>query len=631
MRKVVVFIYFLTLATILLKGQNSDLFIPLNIQKAIDNGTRSLDGKPGKNYWQNKSEYKITAELLPDSSYLIGEEEITYYNNSPDSLRQILIRLYQDIYKIGAVRDWYFGKVGLNDGVKINYIIVNGDTLDISSGSRDIRRGSTNLTVYPKNKIAPKSSTKLKIGWEFEISERRPMRTGNYGDSNFYVAYWYPQIAVYDDIDGWDRVEYSGTVEFYNDFSDFDVKLKVPAGMVVWATGELQNGKELFREDIYNKYELAKVSDETVRIINQEDYKKGLVTADNEFNEWHFNAENVSDFTFAASKNFNWDGASVIVDSSTGRRSLTDVIYKDSTIHYDEGAQYARTTIEYLSHEIPGYPYPYTHATTFCNGSRGGGMESVMMANNGAPSGRASHIGLVFHEISHNYFPFMMGTNERKYAFMDEGWASFLPTEVVEMYEPESNYRSERVKSYAKAAGTEKDLPLVTPSYSVKTDGRLVFYNRPAVAYYELMELLGKDIFKKSMLEYINRWQGKHPIPQDFFYTINDVAGEDLSWFWRPWFFEFGYPDLSVTNVEFDGKTVRAVIKKFGNIPTRMLVVFVFDDGTIKSVSKSAREWKNGNNEIIVELATSKKVKNVFLENKYIPDSVEKNDFFTVK
>ena len=406
------------------------------------------------------------------------------------------------------------------------------------------------LSIYPKDKIAPNSITKLKIGWEFEISEKRPIRMGNYGDGNFYVAYWYPQIAVYDDIDGWDRVEYSGSVEFYNDFSDFNVKLKVPAGMVVWATGELQNGKELLREDIYKKYEEAKVSDETIRIINQDDYKQGLVTANNEFNEWHFKADNVTDFTFATSKSFNWDGASVIVDNSTGRRSLTDVIYKDSTIHYDEGAQYARATIEYLSHEIPGYPYPYSHATSYCNGRRGGGMESPMMANNGAPSNRASHIGLVFHEISHNYFPFMMGTNERKYAFMDEGWAAFLPTEVVEKYEPESNYRAERIKDYAKAAGTERDLPLVTPSYSVKTDARLTFYNRPAVAYYELMELLGKDLFKKSMLEFINRWEGKHPIPQDFFYTINDVAGENLNWFWKPWFFEFGYPDLSVTNVE---------------------------------------------------------------------------------
>jgi hypothetical protein len=631
MNKGVVFICLFSLVTISLIGQNSDLFIPLNIQKAIDNGTRSIDGKPGEKYWQNKSEYKITAELLPDSSYLIGEEEITYYNNSPDSLRQIIIRLYQDIYKIGAVRDWYFGRTGLNDGVKINYIIVNGDTLDISFGSSNIRRGSTNLTIYPKNKIAPNSITKLKIGWEFEISEKRPMRMGNYGDNNFYVAYWYPQIAVYDDIDGWDRVEYSGTVEFYNDFSDFDVKLKVPAGMVVWATGELQNGKALLRKDVYNNYEQAKVSDETVRIITQEDYKKGLVTSENEFNEWHFNAENVSDFTFAASKNLNWDGASTIVDSSTGRRSLTDVIYKEGTIHYDEAAQYARTAVEYLSHEIPGYPYPYTHATTYCNGNRGGGMESVMMANNGAPTDRASHIGLVFHEISHNYFPFMMGTNERKYAFMDEGWAAFLPTEIVEKYEPESNYRAERISSYAKAAGTEKDLPLVTPSYSVKTDARLVFYNRPAVAYYELMELLGKDLFKKSLLEFVNRWQGKHPIPQDFFYTVNAVTGEDLNWFWKPWFFEFGYPDLSVTNVEFDGKIVKATIKKVGNIPTRVLAVFVFEDGTIRSVSKTAREWKNGNNEIIVELQTSKKVKNVFLENKYIPDAVEKNDFFTVK
>ncbi|MDX1702526.1 MAG: M1 family metallopeptidase, partial [Melioribacteraceae bacterium] len=450
-------------------SQTSQLYLPLNFQNAIENGTRTANGKAGHNYWQNSSDYEISVELLPDSSYLIGNEKITYYNNSPDSLKELVIRLYQNISKVGSIRDWYVPQKYLNDGVKLNYLVLNGDTLDISESSREIVTSSTNLIIRLNDKIPPKSKIGLNVGWEFKISEELRLRMGNYGDGNYYVAYWYPQIAVYDDIDGWDKINYAGWVEFYNDFNNYDVRIKVPKGMVVWATGELQNSDEVLRKDIFEKYELAKLSDSTVKIIEQSDYNLGVVTTENEFNVWKYKAENVTDFTFATSKTFNWDGASVIVDSSTGRRALTDVVYKDGTIHYDKGAQYARATIEYLSSDIPGYPYPYSHATSYCNGNRGGGMESPMMANNGAPKDRPRHVGLIFHEIAHNYFPFMMGTNERKYAWMDEGWAAFLPTELVQYYDPDYDYHENRIRSFERYSGYESDLPLVVPSYSYKT------------------------------------------------------------------------------------------------------------------------------------------------------------------
>ena len=241
-------------------SQTQKLYLPLDFQRAINNGTRTNSGIPGENYWQNNSNYKINVELLPDSSYLIGDGIITYYNNSPDSLNEIVIRLYQDIFKYGATRDWFFGKNFLNDGVKINYLIINGDSLDISKNSNDIRRGSTNTIVKLNDKIFPNSKVEIKIGWEFEISRKLKMRMGNYGEGNFFIAYWYPQIAVYDDIDGWDINDYKGFVEFYNDFSDYDVTIKVPKGMVVWATGDLLNAKAVLKKDIFDKYELAKIS-----------------------------------------------------------------------------------------------------------------------------------------------------------------------------------------------------------------------------------------------------------------------------------------------------------------------------------------------------------------------------------
>ena len=607
-------------------SQESKVYLPLNFQNALETGTRTLNGKPGANYWQNSSDYEITVELLPDSSYLVGSEKVTYYNNSPDSLKEIVIRLYQNIFKVGSIRDWYVSQKYLNNGVKLNYMILDGDSLDISDNSREIVTSSTNLIIKLKEKIPPNSKIDLDIGWEFEIPYELRLRMGNYGDGNFYVAYWYPQISVYDDIDGWDKINYGGWVEFYNDFNNYDVKIKVPKGILVWATGELNNSKDVLRQDIFEKYELAQISDSTINIVEKSDYETGIVTSENEFNIWHFKAENVTDFTFATSKTFNWDGTSVIVDSSTGRRALTDVIYKDRTVHYDNSAQYARATIEYLSSNIPGYPYPYSHATSYCNGNRGGGMESPMMANNGAPKQRPSHVGLIFHEISHNYFPFMMGTNERKYAWMDEGWASFLPTDLVQYYDSDYDYRERTISSYENRAGYESDLPLVIPSYSYKTSSaRIGFYNRPAAAYYELMELLGRDLFIDALWKYIDRWEGKHPLPYDFFFTFDYVAKEDLSWFWKPWFIEYGYPDLGLSDFSQNDGNVSVTVNKIGNLPTRIELTLEFENGENKKINKSEDVWNNGENSFLIKYETSEKIKKVILGNKYIPDINEDN------
>lgn len=610
-------------------AQDSKLYIPLNVQKAYKTNTRSYDGRPGNNYWQNKSQYKINAEILPDSSCLIGNETITYFNNSPDTLKFIVIRFYQDILKKGAVRDWYINPETLTDGVKINYLQVEGDSIDVSPSNKMVIRSSTNMIVKLNDYLAPKNKLKITIGWEFSIHETLKLRMGNYGNGNMFISYWYPQISVYDDIDKWDRLDYQGMVEFYNDFSDFDVKIKLPKEFLVWATGELQNAQEILRDDIIKKYELAKSSDETIKIVTQDDYKKGNITKSSNNNTWKFTADKASDFSFALSKTYNWDGASVEVDSKTKRRVLTDVVYPDSTIHWDEGAQFARASIDYLSHELPGYPYPYSHATSFCNGSLGGGMETPMMANNGAPKSKASLVGLIFHELTHSYFPFYMGTNERKYAWMDEGWASFFPREVVDRIVPTFDYWKRRSITYSKNAGKENELPPIVPSFSYK--GRFIrtgFYNRPANAYRELEFLLGRDLFKQALLEYMDRWNEKHPIPQDFFFTFNDVVGEDLTWFWNPWFYEFGYPDLAISNAMQKDKNISVEIKKLGNIPTRVLVTLEFEDGTKETIEKSARVWKDGKDNLTLKLEKSKKVKRVEVGNIYIPDSVKENNIF---
>lgn len=612
-------------------SQQSSIYIPFEIQKAVKNETRTLTGVPGKNYWQNKSDYDISVEVNTETGLLIGEEKIKYFNNSPDSLERIVIRLYQDIAKTNASRNWFVNAKYLNEGVELKELKINDKYYDLSDTSKSVFRGSTNLSVKLDKILHPKSELSIEVKWQFVIPKDFKLRMGNYGNGNFFVAYWYPQIAVYDDIDGWDTNDYQGTVEFYNDFNNYNIHLKIPAGYIAWATGELQNADKVLRKDIFEKYEKAKTSDETIRIITPDDYNKGLVTSDSEKNIWNFKADNVTDFSFALSKSYNWDGASVVVDDKTGRRALTDVVYNNGTIHYEKAAEYSRETIKYLSRDVPGFPYPYSHVTTFCNGGKSGGMETPMMANDGAPEKLENHIGLIFHEIAHNYFPFMMGINERKYAWMDEGWASFFPINVVDKYVPEYDYLKSRVEGFEMTAGNESELPPMVVSYSYLTDySRTGFYDRPAVAYFQLNKLLGDELFKKAIYEYIEKWNGKHPVPLDFFNAINETAKEDLSWFWKPWFYEFGYPDLSVESVENVNGNISAKITKLGGIPTNVIVVFEFDDGTVEKVERSAEVWKNGNNSTLIKITSGKNLSKVTVGDKHVPDSVKKNDVFIV-
>ena len=615
------------LFTSILFSQSSDLFIPLDVQNAYVEGTRSYDGTVTENYWVNHADYKIDVELIPDSNLIVGSEEIIYHNESPDSLHEIVIRLYQNITKPGVVRNWNIPESRLTEGVAISKLKIQNEQIDLTSDK--VRISGTNMIVKLPNKLAPKSSFELSIDWEFEIA-KIPLRMGNY-NGNFFIAYWYPQISVYDDVFGWDKLQYAGAVEFYNDFNNFDFNITLPDDYVIWSTGELQNSEDLFQEKIIDKIEEAKNSDETVNIITLEDYQNDEVTRqkDSGKNRWNFKALNVPDVAWAASNNYNWDASSIEVEY--GRRVLTAAVYPDSIKQYKNAALYARETIKYMSEESPGYPYPWPHTTAFCNKSRGGGMEFPMMQNNGAPKSIGSNVGLIFHEIAHNYFPFFMGTNERRAAWMDEGWAAFFPRRIVEKYDSTYDYQAYRVAAYIGAAGTYKDMPMILPSYMMTNgESRNNFYNRPANAYEELRHLLGDELFNKALREYIIRWHEKHPIPYDFFFTFDDVVGKDLSWFWKPWFFEFGYPDQGIENVEINGNDITLTIKKVGIIPTRIAYILIFEDGTSEHFLESAFNWET-HDTAIFKHTFDKKLTKVKLGDYLIPDINQKNDVFEVK
>jgi len=628
---------FLLLAALFIAGNifsQTSLYIPRNIQRAYEKGTRSFDGKPGKNYWTNSADYTIKAELVPSENKVKGHAWITYYNNSPDSLSQYVIRLYGDVFRKGNSRDFRISPDDLTDGVSIDSLTINGIGINFQSKEYRVMRTGTNLIIsnFPK-KIGKRDFSKIEIQWSIQIPKNTRIRMGAYSDTAFYVAYWYPQVAVYDDIDGWDRVDYNGMVEFYNDINNYDVEITVPKEVLVWATGQLQNSKELLRGDIYNKYQAAQESDEVVRIVTEEDYKSGSVTLGNENNVWKFKADKVPDFSFATAKGYLWDGASAEVDYSSGRRVFTDAVYSPEVKGWDEVAFFAKLSVEYLSHEWPGIPFPYPKITTF-NGEKsgGGGMETPMMCNNGKSPSRAGQIGVTLHEIAHTYFPFYMGTNERKYAWMDEGWATFLTPELVKRLEDQGGYRSDDSQMLSFMLGNENLLPLVTPSYAAKTQGySIMAYQQPAAAYNILRDFLGDELFRKALQEYMNLWNGKHPIPYDFFFTFDRIAGEDLSWFWKPWFFESGWADLAITSAQKTTDGYEVLVNNGGNYPVPIDLKITFDDNTEETLHKTASVWKKGEKGISIPLDTEKKIKKLELDRLLGPDSNSSNNVFEIK
>ena len=611
----------------LIFSQSSNLYMPLDIQKAYENGTRLYDGNIADNYWINHTDYKINVELKPDSNLLVGSASIKYFNESPDSLPNIVLRLYQNIYKPGSVRDWNVQDSYLGDGIIIHSLKLGNKTIDLNSKGVMIR--GTNMIVKLDKKLAPNKNLDLDIDWSFKFA-KYPMRMGNY-EGDYFVAYWYPQVSVYNDVNGWDMLSYSGTVEFYNDFNNYDINYTVPNDYLIWSTGEIQNIKDVLKENIVSKYEKAKKSDNTINIITADDYKNNNVTVKTESGKstWNFTANKVPDVAWATSNNYNWDASSVEVEP--GRRVLTAAIYPDSIKQNKNAALYAHQTIEYMSKVSPGIPYPWSHTTAFTNKRRSGGMEFPMIQNNGAPKRIGSSTGLIFHEIVHSYFPFYMGTDERRAAWMDEGWATFFPRNIVNKNDSSSHYQKRRVASYEHVAGTTKDMPMILPSYMMTHgESRNSFYNRPAMAYEELRHLLGDELFHKALREYMNRWHEKHPIGYDFFFTFNDVVGEDLSWFWKPWFFELGYPDLAIDNVSINENSVTVSVANVGNLPTRISVTMQYEDGDEETVEMSASQLKMAS-KVDVNFTTSKKIKNVKLGSDLIPDVNRENNNFEIK
>lgn len=600
------------------------LYTPYDVSKAYNKGTRSLDGTPGKNYWQNHASYTLNVSLSPPDGLLNGNGRVTYFNNSPDTLKEIVFRLYPNLYKFGAERDFSLEQSDLHSGLVFTSFKAGGKEL-VNDQKELFTNSTTVLTIKLEEHLPPASSADFEYEWNYPLPEKSNVRMGRYDSTSYFVAYWYPQIAVYDDVFGWDKIPYTGQKEYYNDFNDYNVTIELPETFSAWATGELKNASEIFPETLLDKFTQAHSSEQVTSLISKEDAEKGFRMKGKEGKVlWNFTAMNVPDFAFALSDHYLWDAVSVVVDSATMRKALVNAAYKSTSKDYYEVAEFSKTIISYYSHTLPGVPYPYPVMTIY-NGQ--GGMEFPMMCNNGSTS-RGGAFSLAAHEIAHTYFPFYMGINEKRYAWMDEGWAVMLPMDLVLEKFPEIDLRNRNAKGFNTVAGTEFEIPLYIPSQQTSGSAyRTHAYARPGMAYYILRDALGKEKFDLAFREYMKRWRGKHPLPNDFFYSFNNYLKEDLGWFWKPWFFESGYAELKIKSAVQKKNDVTVIIESEGNLPVPVKLLITLEDGTTINKYEPASVWKSGAKEKKYTFKVSGKVTSVLLGDVTIPDKVAENNF----
>jgi peptidase M1-like protein len=618
---------FLSIGISLQSNAQTALPVPLNIRQAIDKGSRTLTGRPGPRYWQNHADYTIRVRFDPSTRLISGSESIVYDNNSPDTLRQLLFKLYPNLYKKGSARLMPVRPEDLTDGVAISNLVIGGQPADAALNTRRHRDADGTDLSIPIQILNPGQSTTVSLDFAYTLNKTSHIRTGQIDSGAFFVAYFFPRIAVYDDIDGWNRIPYLGPQEFYNDFCNFNVSVTVPGNYLVWATGDLLNRRDLLSPGINRRIDAAGVADSVATIIDTTDLARKGITRNADSNSWNFEARNVTDFVFATSNHYIWKASSLVVDPATGRRTRVDAVFNPDHKDYYEVVDFARKTVQAISYTFPAWPYPYPHETVFDGLDQ---MEYPMMVNDNPLESRPDAIELTDHEIFHTLFPFYMGCNETKYAWMDEGWATIAEWLISPMIDT-TIVDGWGVEPYARGAGKEADLPIMTLSTEeTDNDYYLNSYPKPAMGYLYLKDMLGDSLFLRGIHKYMEDWHGKHPIPLDFFGSVNAGTGRNLDWFWKRWFYDAGYPDLAITDVRHKENAWTISVSNRGGKPVPVDLTIEYSDGSKEKIHRTISVWER-ESKLSIDFHAIQPVSRIILGNTYVPDSHPADNVFEVK
>jgi hypothetical protein len=602
------------------------LYMSRDVKAAYRKGTRSPDGRPGVNYWQNRGRYNIAITALPPDRTIRGSEQITYMNNSPDTLRNPVIKLFINIHKPGAPRAGGASADYLTSGVHIDSLAVNGQATPWACDDGCFTWERIRLA----SPLVPHDSVRLSFKWHYDVSKQSG-REGMLDSTTFFLAYFYPRVAVYDDYNGWDTMNFTDMQEFYSDFNDYDVAITVPTNYVVWGTGTLLNPAELLQPKYLQRYTESFTSDQTINVASKAEMVAKTVTTQSPRNTWRFRAANIPDMTFNLSDHYVWDAASVVVDDATHRRVSVQSAYNDTAADFHHMVQFARHGLDWLSHNWPGVPYPF-EKTTVVQGQAG--MEYPMMVNDESYPDTIFSRFVVEHEIAHSWFPFYMGINETRYPMMDEGWATTFENLIgiadLGKERAAGFFEQFRVSGWTNNPTSAEDIPIITPSDALAASAYGDnAYGKPALGYLALKDMLGDAAFGKALHAFIDRWHGKHPIPWDFFNTVNDVTGQNLNWYWNSWYFSNNYIDLAVGGVEKTGNGYQVVVNNIGGMPAPVDFEAHYGDGSSEVIHETPAIWAADQRRATVTISTGKSLQSLLLNGGIWMDADSTNNRWT--
>ena len=597
---------------------------PPSVQRAIAAGTRTEDGRPGPRYWQNTAAYRLDARLDPASTVLSATGTIAYRNASPDTLHFLVLKLRQNIHAPGVPRN---RPVTVTGGLTLARLAVAGQPVAEVGGLPEpgqYRIDGTILTLQPPTPVLPGATVELDMAWSFPVPPSSgAFRQGQDGEV-YFVGYWYPQMAVYDDLDGWSTDPYLGNGEHYMGYASYDVSLDVPAGWLVRGAGALVNPEAVLTPETRARLERAKTSDETVHVVTAEERGQATLAGPDGRAVWRWHADDVRDVALSASPVYVWDATSASVDQTDGllpdapSRVEIHTLYRPGTPSWERSAEFEKASIEGLSRLVMPYPYP---AMSAVEGLIGGGMEYPMMTLVGGDRTDTQLFSVIDHETSHMWFPMIVGSNEPYYTWMDEGLTSYDQNWGITDFFDGSAPDRPAVDAWARArqahfrlAGTGQAVepmrhadrfPIGSGSPQVDPVGggarTIASYSTPAVMLHALETLTGRDRFLAAYRDYARTWAFKHPTPWDFFGRMEAGLGQDLDWLWTPTLFETWTVDHAVALSASTPAGVRVQVLDLGLAPFPATVAVTYADGRVERRTVPVETWLGGATEAMLD------------------------------
>lgn len=594
--------------------------------------TRAGNGEPGEGYWQNRADYQINVSLNEETNEIKGTVTITYKNNSPQALSYLWIQLDQNLFNLSS-RGHAKLPIDMHSRYGDSKSTFNGgyaiSSVKLGNTAANYLITDTRMQIRLPKAMAPKGDVvTVKIDYAFTLPDYGSDRCGVQPTTNgkiFSVAQWYPRMCVFDDVQGWNTLPYTGASEFYLEYGDFDFNITVPASHIVAASGELLNASDVLTAAQLTKLNLAKKSDQTVMIRSAAEVTDPASRPSGKSTlTWHYKIVNARDISWASSKSFIWDGAKINLPS--GKTAFATSVYpveSDGAKAWGRSTEYTKASIENYSKRWMEYPYPA--ATNVA--SNISGMEYPGIVFCGWKAQTDGLFGVTDHEFGHTWFPMIVGNNERKYGWMDEGFNSFINTLADDDFN-NGEYKSEPMDMSIMANymfSKRSETILTTPDAMKEANIGLALYYKPSYGL-ELLrnEVLGPDRFDYAFNEYIKKWAYKHPTPWDFFKIMDNASGEDLSWFWKAWFIENYRLDQSIVSVRYENDTpADGAIIAIGNLDQMAMPVtlnYTTVSGKKETIKLPVEIWNN-TKLWKVRLPTTEKLSSATLDpNKVLPD-----------